>query len=65
MPLRILAKTTAHQKLCEDKALADRYNFDGAQFIKSMNGHKYDDGEFDLQSIMLYPSTAYASQQCE
>lgn len=66
----IAASTAGHadaaEHLCTEQAFAKRFGFEaGAQYIKNdafqfMTAPIMDEGPFDLGSIMLYPSNAYA-----
>lgn len=56
-------------RLCEDKAFAQKYGFNGSAYTKNddygNNGQLPDDGQFDVSSIMIYPSNAFAEGGCQ
>lgn len=59
-------KDVAHIRLCEEYEFAHRYNFDGSQFmIYTPLGIVDDSPDFDLNSIMLYPSDGLANPACQ
>ncbi|KAF1357669.1 hypothetical protein EJ07DRAFT_180693 [Lizonia empirigonia] len=61
-----LTEAEAHTKLCEDLAFAEKHDFRGAEFVKNPQGKIHDDsGGFDLDSIMLYPSSGFANPACD
>lgn len=57
-------KADAQRKLFGDNEYADKYGFQGVQFTKSeywaIESPLVLDGGFDLNSVMLYGSAAYA-----
>ena len=67
----VAASTAGHadaaERLCTEQAFANQFGFEaGAQYIKNdafhfMTAPIMDEGPFDLGSIMLYPSNAYAA----
>jgi hypothetical protein len=66
-----VSEAVARNKLCDDTAFAQKYDFWGWAFTKndrhSTDPGVLDEGEFDVNSIMLYSSTAFAgkSSLCE
>lgn len=55
----------ASTKLCEDWDFAQKHDFFGVEYVKSVKGYQIEDGEFDVQSIMLYGTEVFASQKCK
>ncbi|KAJ8107672.1 hypothetical protein OPT61_g8707 [Boeremia exigua] len=53
----------AAAKLCNDIDFADKYKFDGAEYTKNPHGLIHDDGDFDMDSIMLYDSESFAEKE--
>lgn len=58
-----LSKTQAHNVLCHNKAFADSYGFMSGEFAKMPAGYDEPTG-FDLGSVMLYESLAFARREC-
>ncbi|KAJ4986431.1 hypothetical protein SVAN01_08123 [Stagonosporopsis vannaccii] len=54
----------ASTKLCGDWDFARKFQFFGVEYIKNPKGYMLDDGEFDVQSIMLYDTGMAASTKC-
>lgn len=59
-----LSEQEAHTKLCEDAQFARDHNFDDSEFVKNPEDRLHEEGEFDLQSIMLYETTLAAPMKC-
>jgi hypothetical protein len=63
------AEKAVESRLCEDKAFAEKYGFDGAQFTKNAGksdiAGRLDEGPFDFGSIMMYPSNAFSNPDCK
>ncbi|KAH6625713.1 hypothetical protein C7974DRAFT_456032 [Boeremia exigua] len=59
-----MSQQDASAKLCEDFDFATKYNFFGTQFLKSPGGENVDQGNFDLDSIMLYHSLVMSNSIC-
>jgi hypothetical protein len=61
-------ETDLDTKLCVDKTFAKKYNFDGSQFTKNAQYADLpgilDEAEFDMGSIMMYPSNAFSNPEC-
>jgi hypothetical protein len=61
------SRPDADTRLCDDKTFVEQYGFDGAQFTKNAGSTDFagrlDDGAFDMESIMMYPSNAFLSPE--
>ncbi|KAH6625703.1 hypothetical protein C7974DRAFT_414198 [Boeremia exigua] len=63
MATESLSAEAAHQRLCDDRAFAQKYDFAGSQFTKNPHGRVHDEpGGFDAKSIMLYDSDVFAGE---
>lgn len=60
---------TIRQNLCDDFLFAAKYGFMGTAYTKNDRYKNIpfilDEGEFDYQSIMMYPSNAYSGPECQ
>lgn len=59
-----LDEEDAHDLLCNEVDFARDYHFAGSEFVKNLGGRVRDDGDFDLQSVMLYSSDRAAGWKC-
>lgn len=61
-------EAVARTKLCDWQSFAYKYDFDGWSYTKNERYTAipkfFDEGEFDIDSIMLYPTDSSANLQC-
>jgi hypothetical protein len=55
-------------RLCGDQEFAIKYGFDGSAYTKNLGytdfAGRFDEGSFDMASVMMYPSNAYSNPGC-
>ena len=58
-----LDRGEAHEILCEDKAVADKYNFPSGSYAK-FSPHFNEPTGFDTESVMLYETMVFTRDEC-
>ncbi|OAL47819.1 hypothetical protein IQ07DRAFT_681968 [Pyrenochaeta sp. DS3sAY3a] len=61
-------EAVARKKLCDEQRFATKYEFDGCAYTKNEWYHDrpgyFDEDEFDIDSIMMYPTTDSSNVEC-
>jgi hypothetical protein len=67
MNVVLASKQDASTHLCVDKDFAEKYGFDGSAHTENSGyvdfAGRFDESRFDMGSIMIYPSNAFANAE--